>query len=74
MKKELLIYLAILFVLSVATHPDFITHPITRIENLPHSGAYGLGVLHPLVFSFIIYFLIFIIRFVIKKVKIIFSK
>jgi len=74
MKKELLIYIFIFITLSILTHPNFISHPINRIENLPHSGAYGLGFFHPFIFSLIIYFFIYLIRFIIRKAKIIFTK
>jgi len=74
MKKELFIYVLILVVFSILTHPDFINHPLDRIENLPHSGAYGLGFSHPFVFSFVVYVFIYFLRLIIRKIKILFSK
>ena len=44
-------------------------HPIEHILNLPNSGAYGLGIIHPLIFSMVVYILVFIPRFISKLLK-----
>ena len=70
MKKELLIIISILMILTIIMHYDeLLTHPIMHISDLPNSGAYGLGVFHPLVFSFIIYIIILLPRLVFKLFK-----
>ena len=70
MKKELLIYLGIIISLTVGIHyKELIAHPIEHILNLSNSGAYGLGIIHPIVFGFIFYILIFIPRFIVKSFK-----
>ena len=70
MKKELLIIVSILIILTIAMHyKELLTHPIEHIFDLPKSGAYGLGGLHPFIFTFIIYVLILIPRFLIKLFK-----
>jgi len=58
-KKELLIYLSLFFVLTLLIHyKELIAHPIDHILNLSTSGAYGLGVYHPLIFTLFLYLLI----------------
>ncbi len=67
MKKELLIYFIIFVVLTITIHfNELITHPIEHILNLPKSGAYGLGMIHPIVFTTIIYIIVLIPRLVVK--------
>ena len=67
MKKELLIYFIIFIVLTITIHHnELIAHPIEHILNLPKSGAYGLGVIHPLVFTTIVYIIVLIPRFIVK--------
>ena len=70
MKKELLIYLSIMVVLTMTIHyKELIAHPVEHILNLSNSGAYGLGAIHPLVFSMVVYVLVFIPRFISKLLK-----
>ena len=70
MKKELLIYLILFFVLTLTVHyKELIAHPIDHILNLSSSGAYGLGVYHPLIFTLFLYLLILVPRFIIKLFK-----
>ncbi|AXX93937.1 putative membrane protein [Arcobacter ellisii] len=70
MKKELTIFLIILIVLTIGMHyKEFLNHPLEQITNLPNSGAYGLGVFHPLIFSFVIYIIILLPRLVFKLFK-----
>ena len=67
MKKELLIYFIIFVVLTITIHfNELITHPIEHILNLSKSGAYGLGAIHPIVFTTIVYVIVLIPRFVVK--------
>jgi len=69
-KKELLIYLILFFVLTFGIHfKELIAHPLEHIINLPTSGAYGLGVYHPLIFTFILYLIVLIPRFIITLLK-----
>ncbi|MDD2886181.1 MAG: hypothetical protein PHY66_00155 [Aliarcobacter sp.] len=70
MRKELLIYISILVILSISVHyKEFLTHPIEHIMDLPKSGAYGLGLFHPFIFSFVVYVMIFLPRFILKLLK-----
>ncbi|WP_419763704.1 MAG: hypothetical protein ACNI28_07775 [Arcobacter sp.] len=71
MKKELIIFLFILLILSLFSHfNDFFTHPIEHIQSLPQSTTYGLGFLHPIIITFVVYLLLLILRFIIKFIKI----
>jgi hypothetical protein len=70
LKRELLIFVGILVILSFSVHyKEFLTHPIEHILNLPKSGAYGLGFFHPFIFAFIIYLAILLPRFIFKLLK-----
>jgi hypothetical protein len=67
MKKEFFIIVSILIVLTISTHyKEFLEYPLEQIKNLPNSGAYGFGSLHPLVFTLIVYVLLWIPRGIIK--------
>ncbi|MDD2897059.1 MAG: hypothetical protein PHG81_13705 [Aliarcobacter sp.] len=70
MKKELLIFVSLLVILSFGIHyKEFLTQPFVHILNLSKSGAYGLGFSHPFIFTFIVYLVILLPRFVIKLLK-----
>jgi hypothetical protein len=67
MKKELLIYFIIFVVLTITIHfSELITHPFEHILNLSKSGAYGLGAIHPIIFTTIVYVIVLMPRFVVK--------
>ncbi|KAB7886553.1 MAG: hypothetical protein CL624_04935 [Arcobacter sp.] len=67
MKKEFLIIVSILFILTITVHyKEFLEYPFEQITALATSGAYGLGALHPIIFSLIIYLLLWVPRLVIK--------
>jgi len=70
MKKEFFVFIVIFFILSLAMHyKEFFSYPLEHIMNLSSAGAYGLGMIHPLIFTFIIYLLIWIPRFIFKLFK-----
>ena len=53
MKRHLLLFLGMFLFLAIGMHfQEWISHPIEHTMALPSAGAYGLGVLHPLVFTF----------------------
>ena len=71
MKKELIIFLLILIIFSLLSHLyEFTNNPIEHIKNLPNSTAYGLGFLHPVIITSMIYLLLWIPRYIIKFLKI----
>jgi hypothetical protein len=63
MKKELIIFLSIFLFLAIGMHfKEWISHPIDHITALPTAGAYGIGPLHPLVFTLIVYLIFLFFR------------
>ena len=64
MKKELNIYIGIFLFLAIGMHfKQWIDHPIEHIINMPHGGAFGVpGVVHPFIFTLIVYFIVYIFR------------
>ena len=71
MKKEFIIYILVLLFLAVAWHFDqWQSDPIEHITNLPNGGAFGVpGIAHPFVFTFIVYLIISIPRWLFGKKK-----
>ena len=72
MKKDGMIFIGIFLFLAIGMHfKEWISHPIEHIMALPNAGAYGLGAIHPLIFTIFVY-LIFIFfraiqRLIIRK-------
>jgi len=67
MKKELLIYFSVFVVLTFTLHfNELITHPFEHILNLSKSGAYGLGAIHPIIFTTIVYVIVLIPMLIVK--------
>ena len=58
LKKEFFIYLATLFVLIIIVHSDILSNPMARLDLMAQKGNYS----HPFIYSFILYFIILIIR------------
>ncbi|MCW8838641.1 MAG: hypothetical protein OQK11_08070 [Thiovulaceae bacterium] len=69
LKKELVIYTALLTVLIVLMHPDLLSHPTARLALMQEKGNY----VHPLLYTFfvylILYFLRFVVGYIIKLIK-----
>ena len=58
MKKELMIFVGIFLFLAIGMHfKEWTSHPIEHLLALPTAGAYGLGAIHPLVFTIVGYLL-----------------
>ncbi|CAA6813359.1 MAG: Unknown protein [uncultured Sulfurovum sp.] len=57
-KKELFIYFLIFFVFTLIMHSDILTNPLSRIDMMTAKENYS----HPFVYSFVLYFILFIIR------------
>lgn len=69
MKKELIIFLVIFLFLAIGMHfKEWISHPIEHIVALPIAGAYGLGAVHPLIFTLLVYLIFISIRFTILTI------
>ena len=70
LKKEFYIYLATLLVLIVIAHSDMLSDPIARFELMGQKENYS----HPIIYSFAIYFVIFVIRKTIDFIAGLFEK
>ena len=67
MKKELYIFIAIFLFLSIGMHyKEWLSHPIEHIMALPKSGAYGIGMVHPVVFTLFGYILFVVARSIVR--------
>jgi len=70
LKKELLIFVVIIIVLTIIFHyKELLEYPIQHIKNFPNSGAYGLGIFHPLIFGAFVYIILLIPRAIFKLFK-----
>jgi len=69
-KKELVIYTALLTVLIVAMHPDLLSEPTIRLGLMQEHKNY----IHPLLYTFFIYLVLFFVRFMINSVVGFFKK
>jgi len=75
MKRQLLIFLAIFLILTVGIHfQAWVSHPLDHLLSLPESGAYGLGMLHPLIFTLLVYLVVAAIAWVGRILKRVVSK
>ena len=57
-KREILVYLLIFFVLSLVMHGDLLSDPFSRFQMMNEKENYS----HPFLYSFIVYSVLFIIR------------
>ncbi|MEA3491949.1 MAG: hypothetical protein U9R27_08630 [Campylobacterota bacterium] len=63
MKKEFFIFIGIFLFLAIGMHfKEWMSHPIDHVVALPSAGAYGIGAVHPLVFTFVVYIIVLIFR------------
>ncbi len=60
MKKEIIIFIGLFLFLAIGMHfKQWLDHPIDHLMNMPHGGALGVpGIIHPFVFTFILYFIV----------------
>jgi hypothetical protein len=60
LKKEITIFVGIFLFLAIGMHfKEWTSHPIEHLLALPSAGAYGLGAIHPLIFT-ILGYLVFV--------------
>ena len=70
MKKEMMIFFGIFLFLAIGMHfQEWFSHPIDHAMALPKAGAYGIGPLHPLVFTLIIYVVFVIFRSIYRLIR-----
>jgi len=70
LKTELVIYTALLTVLIFLMHPDLLSDPTARLGLMQEKGNY----IHPLLYTFFVYLIIFFIRAIINFIAKFFSK
>jgi hypothetical protein len=64
-KKELLFFFILMLGGTLFMHHQaLLSYPITHLTNLSTSGAYGFGAFHPLIFTALLYLLLWIPRFI----------
>ncbi len=74
MKKEIIVFLSIFIFLALGMHfSEWLSHPLEHIQALPTSGAYGIGALHPVVFTIAVYLILGIFRILFAYIKKLFS-
>ena len=69
-KKELIIYLLVVLVLTLIMHSDLLTNPSMRINLMHEKENYS----HPFLYSFFVYSAILILRKIIDFISAIFTK
>ena len=57
-KREILIYIVMFFVLSIVMHSDLLSDPFARFQLMNEKENYS----HPFLYTFVVYGIIFIIR------------
>jgi len=63
-KKELLYYFLTLLVLALIMHIDLLSDPLSRLQMMQEKENYT----HPFLYSFVIYFIILVLRKIIDFV------
>jgi len=69
-KKEILYYLLTLLILALIMHIDLLSDPFARFEIMQEKGNYS----HPFLYSFVIYFVILLLRKIIDFITGLFEK
>ena len=69
-KKELIIFTALLTLLIVLMHPDMLSNPVDRLERMQYVGNY----VHPLLYTFFVYLVVYFFRFVFGFIMKLFDK
>lgn len=70
LKRELKVFLVVFVVAALGMHhKEFSSYPIDHIMHLPTAGAYGLGMIHPLIFGFVIYLIVWLPRLIVGMFK-----
>jgi ABC-type multidrug transport system fused ATPase/permease subunit len=68
--REVVVFTLLLISLAPLVHSDFFSHPLERFSLMQERGNF----LHPLIYTFVVYTFLGIIRFIVKKVVNIFTK
>ena len=57
-KREIFVYLVMLFVLGLVMHSDLLSDPSSRFQMMHEKGNYS----HPFLYTFFVYIILFLIR------------
>jgi hypothetical protein len=69
-KREIFVYLAIFFLLSIVMHSDLLSDPSSRFQMMNEKENYS----HPFLYAFFVYSILFIIRKVLDFIIGLFEK
>ena len=69
-KREVLIYIAMLLLLAIVMHMDLLSDPASRFEIMVEKGNYS----HPFLYTFFVYSILYIIRKVLDFIIGLFEK
>ena len=58
LKKEIIFYLGIFFILALVAHSDLLSNPSDRFQMMFEKGNY----LHPFFYTFVVYSVLLLIR------------
>lgn len=74
MKKHVLMFIGVFLFLAIGMHfKEWMSYPIDHLMALPASGAYGLGMLHPFIFTLVGFLVLVLILAIGRFVKKVFS-
>ena len=57
-KREIFVYLAMLFVLGLVMHSDLLSEPSSRFQLMTEKENYS----HPFLYTFVVYSILFVFR------------
>ena len=69
-KREILIYLVMFFVLALVMHSDLLSDPSSRFQLMNEKENYS----HPFLYTFIVYSVLFVIRKIVDLISGLFEK
>jgi len=69
-KREVLIYLTMLFILSLVMHSELLSNPLLRFQMMQNKANY----FHPFLYTFLIYSILFIFRTILDFILGLFEK
>ena len=70
MKKELIIIVCLFVFLTLGMHhKEWISYPVEHLSSLSTAGAFGFGSFHPIIFTFLVYLVLWVPRGIIKIIK-----
>ncbi len=72
MKKRIVEFIGLFFILAISYHfQEWIDHPLAHLTAVS-GGGFGLGLIHPIIFTLVVYLLFTIISWLGSMIKKIF--